>query len=426
MAIYSYIKLTLKILRRRRIYTAVTLVGIIIPVTFIVLVTSFLVRLNNYESPRSEFRNVVYLDKVIWKEHREGAPEGEYNQWMENPPTLSFIRKHVEPLRVPVRVGYMSELFGSDQILYRGSEGWKVEVKYTDPVFWEITDFQFLQGRPFAAAEFDQAERLMVIDKQSSLDLFGTTDCLGEEIQMGNKSYRVCGVIENVDRTMYRLHANLYLPYSTLDTYDSDGFYDNMSIALIQLNSPDDFDKVQSEFQRSLQDVTFENTDCNEMEAAIARDNYLSRAGDLIAQQFHYYGSLTKPLILFSLVLVFFLVVLPVTNLVNININRVYERLSEIGVRKTFGATIRTLTRQFLFENIFITLLGGVLALGLTAFILNILNRTEALPGLTIRINLASFGVSLLAILLIGILSGLLPSRKMARSRIIHCLHPQE
>ena len=52
-------------------------------------------------------------------------------------------------------------------------------------------------------------------------------------------------------------------------------------------------------------------------------------------------------------------VLIPTVNLVNINISRIMERASEIGVRKAFGAPARTLVGQFLVENILLTLVGG-------------------------------------------------------------------
>ena len=54
-------------------------------------------------------------------------------------------------------------------------------------------------------------------------------------------------------------------------------------------------------------------------------------------------------------------VLIPTVNLVNINISRIMERASEIGVRKAFGAPARTLVGQFLVENILLTLVGGVI-----------------------------------------------------------------
>ncbi len=50
---------------------------------------------------------------------------------------------------------------------------------------------------------------------------------------------------------------------------------------------------------------------------------------------------------------------LPAVNLVNLNTSRIMERASEIGVRKAFGASSRTLVGQFVVENLVLTLVGA-------------------------------------------------------------------
>ena len=52
---------------------------------------------------------------------------------------------------------------------------------------------------------------------------------------------------------------------------------------------------------------------------------------------------------------------LPAVNLVNLNASRIMERASEIGVRKAFGASSRTLVGQFVVENVVLTLIGAAL-----------------------------------------------------------------
>ena len=64
-------------------------------------------------------------------------------------------------------------------------------------------------------------------------------------------------------------------------------------------------------------------------------------------------------LVLLLAVLAVLFVLLPTVNLININVSRIMERASEIGVRKAFGASARTLVGQFIVENIMLTLVGG-------------------------------------------------------------------
>lgn len=421
----NYLKLTWKVLRRKRVYTAVTLAGIVIPVTFIVLVTSFLVQINNYRSPRSNFKNVFYLDNLNWEEHLE---DGTVNMRNYNPPNLWFIQKYVMNLETPKLVSVISSnRWMNPERIYHGKHMTEGSTLYTDDIFWQITDFKFLSGRPYNHTEYEQGTRVVVIDRRTSVEVFGTIDAAGEEISIKNRMFTVVGVVENTDITMYRIAANLYLPYSCLDSYHSDNIFSNFSRALLLAEHRNDFEKMNQEFKQQLKYVTFENTgQANYIDGSLTADSYLNVVENLARSYFHYYDGIKKPLYITAILLVFFFIILPVINLVNININRVYERLSEIGVRKTFGATIKRLTGQFLFENVIITVMGGILSIILSIILFSILNRADVLGGVFLSMNYTGFAISLGAILVIGILSGILPSVTMARARIIECLNSSE
>ena len=113
---------------------------------------------------------------------------------------------------------------------------------------------------------------------------------------------------------------------------------------------------------------------------------------------------------------------LPALNLININVSRTLERASEIGVRKAFGATAGRLVGQFLVENIFLTLLGGVLGLGLAAGVLALLNGSHFLPYSQFELNGRVYAVALGIVLFFGILSGAYPAYKMSKLQAVKAL----
>jgi putative ABC transport system permease protein len=106
---------------------------------------------------------------------------------------------------------------------------------------------------------------------------------------------------------------------------------------------------------------------------------------------------------------------LPVINLVNINISRILDRASEIGVRKSFGASSGHLIRQFIVENLVITLIGGVFGFLLAVVALALIAQTGLLQGETFHFNFRIFMLALLYIIVFGLLSAVYPAWKMAR-----------
>ena len=114
--------------------------------------------------------------------------------------------------------------------------------------------------------------------------------------------------------------------------------------------------------------------------------------------------------------------VLPAVNLVNMNLSRIMERASEIGIRKAFGASSLALIGQFVVENVLLTLVGGVLALGLAYVILHVIAEVGWVPYARFHLNLRIFGYALLVTVFFGFLSGVYPAWKMSRMKVVDAL----
>src|SRR5205807_5372739 len=86
-------------------------------------------------------------------------------------------------------------------------------------------------------------------------------------------------------------------------------------------------------------------------------------------------------------VFIFLFMLLPTINLVNINISRIMERSSEIGVRKAFGASSGKLVMQFVFENIILTLLGGIIGVIISLIAITFINHSDLIPNIELSMN---------------------------------------
>ena len=111
---------------------------------------------------------------------------------------------------------------------------------------------------------------------------------------------------------------------------------------------------------------------------------------------------------------------LPTINLININVSRILERSSEIGIRKSFGASSSTLVGQFIVENIILTAIGGAVGLVGAYALLSGLTASGLVPYAEFSINARIFGYATLLIVFFGVFSGVYPAWKMSR------LHPVE
>ena len=127
-------------------------------------------------------------------------------------------------------------------------------------------------------------------------------------------------------------------------------------------------------------------------------------------------------LVAFLAVLAALFALIPTVNLVNINISRIMERASEIGVRKAFGAPARTLVGQFLVENVLLTVIGGLIGLVMTFFVIRALNVSGILRYAQFGINSRVFGYGMLIALVFGLVSGVYPAWRMSRLNPVDAL----
>ncbi|NUQ24856.1 MAG: ABC transporter permease [Saprospiraceae bacterium] len=105
--------------------------------------------------------------------------------------------------------------------------------------------------------------------------------------------------------------------------------------------------------------------------------------------------------------------------IMNIMLASVLERIKEIGVRRSLGATQRDIVEQFLFEAIFISLLGGILGILIGVVAAEIITSSFEIPAVVSAWSIIlSFGVAAT----VGLVFGIFPARKAARQDPIKAL----
>src|SRR5207253_2984202 len=107
----------------------------------------------------------------------------------------------------------------------------------------------------------------------------------------------------------------------------------------------------------------------------------------------------------------------------NIMLIAVKERTKEIGVRKALGATSGNIQSQFLSEGLLLTLLSGMIGLGLGVGLCKLINLApmpERFAGMIVTWQTAAFALGVLV--LIGALAAVYPARRAAELPPIEAL----
>ncbi|QKG57382.1 ABC transporter permease [Hymenobacter sp. BRD128] len=408
----SYLKIAWKVLLRRKFFTAISLFGISFTLMILLVVYALFDFSVGSQMPEKRTDRLLFAHSMyIWGPNTENQSSASY----------SFLEHHIRPLRTPEKVSISTGT--GTCVAYVGNQKLKLDQKYTDAEFWQVLDFDFLEGRPYSASEVRDAAHVAVLNESTARRYFGADrGVLGRTIITDEIRYQVVGVVRDVPAARDLTYADVWMPIttSTQDIHNSE--YMGGCMAILLARSAADVPAVQQEFAQAVARAPLP-TDvykwCKEVRLY---------AGSLLATHVRDFMGSDEPdpgLARFArgaIGLLALFMLLPALSLVNINSSRIRERSSEIGVRKAFGATSGALVRQFLVENIFLTLLGGVLGLGLAAGALHLINSSGLIAYTEFGLNGRVFGGAVLAALVFGILSGVYPAYKMSKLQAVKAL----
>jgi putative ABC transport system permease protein len=294
-------------------------------------------------------------------------------------------------------------------------DGRKIEsqLKHADANFWKLYQFTFLEGGPFSAGDVESARLVVVINETSRQRFFGNGTALGRYVDADGQRFQVIGVVTDV-QSMRTPSADLYAP---LTTQKSKGWQDEYlgdfepAFLLAQGTRPED---VRAELASRL--ATWKSPQPQWKTLAATLESRFERTGrNLYPGRTEYtetYGGFLTAALAGAALL---FMALPAINLVNLNVSRIMERTSEIGVRKAFGASSRTLVVQFVVENLALTIIGGLIGFLLAGFALSAINESGTIPyaNLTLNTRIFAWGIGLSVVF--GLLSGVYPAWRMSR-----------
>ena len=408
----SYLKIAWKVLLRRKFFTAISLFGISFTLMILLVVYSMFDYTAGPHRPELRVDRLLFINRIQMVYRTGGTGNSDIG--------YAFLDQRVRTLKIPEQVSISQGNFGT-VVAYVGNQVLKLDRRFTDGQFWQVLDFDFVVGRPYNPQEVRDAAHLAVLNETSARRYFGSVAAtVGRFVVLDAVRYQVVGVVRDVGLSRINSYAEVWLPITTTTDDLRDPNYQGRYQAIVLARTPADVARIQDEYQQVIARVPLPDPK--------QHSKVNSRARTLLASLTAKFnndagvdggvGSFLR--LLLGLGLLFLL--LPALNLVNINVSRTLERTSEIGVRKAFGATAGRLVGQFLVENIFLTLLGGLLGLGLAAGVLALLNSSHFFAYSQFELNGRVYAVALGIVLFFGVLSGAYPAYKMSKLQAVKAL----
>ncbi|MCI1647317.1 MAG: ABC transporter permease [Bacteroides sp.] len=345
--------------------------------------------------------------------------------------SLKTIQACFRSLKSPEAIVVTSPLQPRLVSVAKSNERRKAYVLFTDDMFWKMFHFKLLSGAPYTREEFEAGIKKVVLGEKLAKTLFGSSAAaIGKNIQLSYVNYSVCAVVEDVSSMADYSFAQAWVPYTSANlaaTADPAGVTGKYRCQIFA-HSSHDFSVIRKELSKQVEVFNaalgdyyvdfYKQPDSRLIETWRFGPGYPDAKGHLLS----------------SFVLFAILLIIPAINLSGFTMSRMKKRISELGVRRCFGSTRTGLIVQVLLENMIYSVIGGILGLFLSYWVLYLIrdrlistNYWGLDVGVTIPVetffNIPTFIAVFSFCLLLNLLSASIPAWRVTSVPIVNSLN---
>ncbi len=399
MNVLAPFKLAGRALRRNKMRSLLTMLGVIIGVGSVIASVSITTGATKQVEDKvaSLGQNVV---TVFSGNFSSGGMRGGWG----SAPTLTVEDSRAIKNEVGNVVAVSPEVRDRSQILANGLN-WNTQVLGESPDYPQIRDWDIASGGMFTEGDVRSLAKVAVIGKTVVDQLFINDDPIGQTLIVRNIPFKIVGVLASKGFNLFGQDQDdvVLIPYTSHMRRLSKRTFVNS--IMVQAADKDSINQVQEDIN------------------ALLRDRHKSAEPDFtVRSQLELMQMATSTSRIMSVLLGAIASVSLIVGgigIMNIMLVSVTERTREIGIRMAVGARGRDILIQFLIEAVTLSAVGGILgiALGMTAA--KITSHFTGWPTLT---PFAWIGIACISSAAIGIVSGFYPAWKASRLDPIEAL----
>jgi putative ABC transport system permease protein len=395
--------IALRAIRSNKVRSILTMLGIVIGITSVVLMTTAIRGIDNafQQGISSLGSDVMYISKWPWFTHEDWWKiRNRRNITMED------FDKFKELARMPVAV---APVVNSLRTIKNGSISMdNVILTGSNADYIKTTNFTFDVGRFFSETESKSSRNVAVLGSDVASTLFPRGDALDKEIKIGNEIFKVVGVLAK--QGSFLLNAfnpdnDVYIPIGTIFKYFNSRWASSITIN-VRADGPAMVSKTKDEAEgvmRKVRGLRYNEQD----DFAINQQEALQQSFDSVVGVIQIAGLFITGLSLF----------VGAIGIMNIMFVSVRERTKEIGLRKAIGAKRRTILSQFIMESSAICLMGGLVGLVIAVILSIIVNKF-----LPTSVSYSAVLIAIFVSLITGILAGFAPAYTAAKMDPVEAL----
>lgn len=269
--------------------------------------------------------------------------------------------------------------------------------------YFAIRELTVMNGASFPVTDNDVAQPICVIGSKVRDELFGNQQAVGEWIKIGDRRFRVIGVLSGkADSSGFDLSDGVLVPVaSTQMLFNREGLFR----VIVQPRTYYDLDKLQQELLAAFRELHQGEEDVT----VVKPDSMMKTFDNIFSALTLGVGAIAGISLLVAGVLV-----------MNLTLISVSQRTKEIGLLKALGASDHHIRRLFLLESLLLCLTGALC--GVFAGEMLVLLGRVLWPSVPFAAPLWAVVTSVCIALLSGLVFAWLPATRAARQQPVDAL----
>ena len=382
---WKIIKLSLKSIYNNKLRSLLTMLGIIIGVMAVVILVSITQgAASGITNSISDMGSDKITAQIIDKE-------------------ISLALEELEDLSENRLIDTVAPVISSNQTAKKNSESGSYSVIGVTESYFDVQEAVIQRGRLIKQSDIEWNTNVADIGTDVAADLFGTWDAAGGTITINDKLYKVVGLLEEQGSSLVGSdNSSILIPITTAGKITGSN---TISSFYVKSSGADTVERAVNYIESYLYSLTKDEDAYsvnNQSEVLDAMDDVNSTMSLLLG------GIAAISLVVGGI------------GIMNIMLVSVTERTREIGIRKAIGAKRRHILTQFLCEACILSVLGGLIGLGLSVLIVSGYNF---LTDSAADINRAIAFAAIAFCAVIGVGFGSYPAAKASKLQPIDALH---
>jgi putative ABC transport system permease protein len=400
MNVFEAIRTSLTEILSHKLRSMLTLVGVVLGTTSLVVMISVI---GGLALAVQKGLSDLGFDGVMWVSGRDPVERLEQKKRGYSRGLLASDQQTIDEGKELIEAA--APVLSSNELVHANGHDLKVDIEGITPRYAVIRNRKVETGRYFVETDVETVAPVALLGHKLREKLYGTDEALGREIRIRGVRFRVVGVLRSLgsrqvdDDGMRRDNSKVYLPITTMQkhftgTQAVHGFVFKVADYERAIDGQKEVEALLRRSHHGISDFHVENIGQEILRVRKEVDK-------LVANWTWVLASIAGISLLVGGIGIF--------SVMQISIS---ERIFEIGLRKSIGASDAAIFAQFLIESVSLSLVGGILGAS-CGFLITMAAGTAFEDGVAVSpvglLMAAGFAV------VIGLSAGLYPALRASR-----------